>query len=157
MILGRISDAYRYTRLHPLFDRLFKFVSENDLSKFSNQRIVLDGDDLFINMAEPTLRKAEEQSMEVHRKYIDVHFLLTGEEICGVTHISELPEGYDTEFNEEDDFVLVQQSAKNYFKAGPGDFYIVFPEDAHAPIIGEGTIKKAIAKVKLDWRYDAPF
>lgn len=157
MILGKISDAHLYSSINPLFYKLFKFVRENDLSKFACQRIVLDEDILYINMAEPTLRKAEEQSLEIHRKYIDVHFPLTGEEICGVTHISELPQGYDTDFNEEDDFVLVDQPAKNYFKAGPGDFYIVFPEDAHAPIIGEGCIKKAIAKVRVDYPHELPF
>ena len=31
----------------------------------------------------------------------------------------------------------------------PNDFLIVFPEDAHAPIIGSGKIRKVIAKVML--------
>lgn len=149
MILGNLADTQRYEDLHPGFRKLFKFVRENDLAKFANQRIVLDSDALFINMAEPTLKSADEQKLEVHRDYIDVHFPLTGDETCGITHISELTVESDEPFNEEEDYALYSEKAKTYFTAHPGDFYIVFPEDAHAPIIGEGKIKKAIAKVKV--------
>lgn len=155
MILGKVSDTSRIEYLHPYFRTLFKFVRENDLSKFANQRIVLDGDDLFINMAEPELKKAEDQKLEVHREYIDVHFPLIGDEICGVTHISDLTVESDEPFNVEDDYALYSEQARTYFTSHPGDFYIVFPEDAHAPIIGEGKIKKAIAKVRLN--LDLPF
>lgn len=150
MILGKVTDTTYYEFLNPRFSQLFKFVRENDLSKFANGRIVLDGDELFINMAEPDLKRAEEQKLEVHRNYIDVHFPLTGSETCGVTHISDLTVESDEPFNEEDDYALYSEQARTYFTAHPGDFYIMFPEDAHAPIIGEGRIKKAIAKVRLD-------
>lgn len=151
MILGKVSDASRYYSLHPLFRQLFNFVQQNNLSKFALERIVLDGDDLFINMAEPELKSAEEQKLEVHREYIDVHFPLTGDEICGVTDLSDVTVESDAPFNEEEDYALYSEKARTYFTAHPGDFYIVFPEDAHAPIIGEGKIKKAIAKVRIDF------
>lgn len=150
MIYGKVSDSRRYEAIHPLFAKLFKFVRENDLSKFATQRIVLDGDDLFINMVEPEMKRAEDQKLEVHREYIDVHFPLTASEVCGVTHISDLRVESDEPFNVDDDFAVYSEPARSYFEAHPGDFYIVFPEDAHAPIIGEGKIKKAIAKVRLN-------
>lgn len=154
MIHAKLANASRYAKLNVYLDDLFKFVTENDLSKFATQRIVLDGDDLFINMAEPTLKKAEEQKLEVHREYIDVHIPLTGPEIIGLTHISDLQCESDEPFNEEEDFALYSERAQNYITVRPGEFLIVFPEDAHAPIIGEGTIKKAIAKVRA---YELPF
>lgn len=151
MIFGKVSDAYRYYSLHPHFQQLFEFVQQNDLSKFALQRIVLAGDDLFINMAEPELKSADEQKLEVHREYIDVHFPLIGDEVCGVTNLSDVTVESDGPFNEEEDYALYSEKARTYFTAHPGDFYIVFPEDAHAPIIGEGKIKKAIAKVRVDY------
>lgn len=150
MIYGKICDSRLYEDLHPNFYKLFKFVRENDLSKFSAQRIVLDGDDLFINMAETSLKPAEEQKLEVHREYIDVHFPLIGEETCGITALSDLTVEPDAPFDEENDFAVYSEPARTYFKVRPGEFYIVFPEDAHAPVIGEGPIKKAIAKVRID-------
>ena len=37
----------------------------------------------------------------------------------------------------------------HYVTVRPGEFLIVYPEDAHAPIIGRGKLRKLIAKVKL--------
>ena len=34
------------------------------------------------------------------------------------------------------------------FTLSPGEFVIFFPEDAHAPCIGEGVIRKMVAKVR---------
>lgn len=150
MVVGKISDAERYFYLHPLFRKLFDFVIQNNLANFSTERIVLDGDDLFINMAETDLKKAEDQKLEVHREYIDVHFPLTAAETCGVTHLSDLTVDSDEPFSETGDYAVYSEKARTYFTVHPGDFYIVFPEDAHAPIIGEGKIKKAIAKVKIN-------
>jgi len=31
----------------------------------------------------------------------------------------------------------------------PGQCLVVYPEDAHAPLIGNGRIRKLVAKVKL--------
>ncbi|MBP8115537.1 MAG: YhcH/YjgK/YiaL family protein, partial [Chitinophagaceae bacterium] len=36
-----------------------------------------------------------------------------------------------------------------YFQLTNGQFVIFFPEDVHAPMIGEGDIKKLVIKVKL--------
>lgn len=148
MIIAKISDWYRYENVVPQLKTLFKFVTENDLTKFSS-RIVLDGDDLFINMAEPTLKKADEQKLEVHREYIDVHIPLTGPETIGITSLSDLTVESDEPFNEDDDYAVYSEPARNYITLHPGEFCLVFPEDAHAPIIGEGTIKKAIAKIRI--------
>jgi beta-galactosidase beta subunit len=52
-------------------------------------------------------------------------------------------------FDAENDFALYNAPASAYINVQPGEFLIVFPEDAHAPIIGEGKIKKLIAKIKL--------
>lgn len=158
MILANLKDSSRYYKLNPLFKKVFKFVRENDLSQFPNGRIVLDGDEAFINICEPTLKKAEDQKLEVHREYIDIHIPLSGSEICGVTNIDEITVASDEPFNEADDFAVYSEPARTYFTAHQGDFYIVFPEDAHAPIIGEGKLKKAIVKVRVDAiDYSLPF
>jgi beta-galactosidase beta subunit len=37
-----------------------------------------------------------------------------------------------------------------YFQLTDGQFAIFFPEDVHAPMIGEGLIRKLIIKVKIE-------
>ena len=39
--------------------------------------------------------------------------------------------------------------SNTFFQLTDGQFAIFFPEDVHAPMIGEGTIKKLVIKVKI--------
>lgn len=150
MILAHLNDSDRYASLHPLFKQLFDYVKAHDLTHVPAERIVLDGDRLFINVADVTLKSPEEQVLEVHRRYIDVHFPLSREEIMGWSSLSVLATKSVQPFNEEDDFAVYAERAQSYLTIHPGEFAIVWPEDAHAPIIGQGALRKLIAKVCID-------
>ncbi len=150
MILAHLNDSDRYASLHPLFKQLFDYVKVHDFTHVPAERIVLDGDRLFINVTDVTLKSPEEQVLEVHRRYIDVHFPLSREEIMGWSSLSVLATESMQPFNEEDDFAVYAERAQSYLTIHPGEFAIVWPEDAHAPIIGQGALRKLIAKVCID-------
>ncbi|EKX88341.1 YhcH/YjgK/YiaL family protein [Alloprevotella sp. oral taxon 473] len=150
MILAHLNDSDRYVSLHPLFKQLFDYVKAHDFTHVPAERIVLDGDRLFINVADVTLKSPEEQVLEVHRRYIDVHFPLSREEIMGWSSLSVLATESMQPFNEGDDFAVYAERAQSYLTIHPGEFAIVWPEDAHAPIIGQGALRKLIAKVCID-------
>ncbi len=150
MILAHLNDSDRYASLHPLFKQLFDYVKAHDFTHVPAERIVLDGDRLFINVADVTLKSPEEQVLEVHRRYIDVHFPLSREEVMGWSSLSVLATESVQPFNEEDDFAVYAERAQSYLTIHPGEFAIVWPEDAHAPIIGQGALRKLIAKVCID-------
>lgn len=150
MILAHLNDSDRYVSLHPLFKQLFDYVKAHDFTHVPAECIVLDGDRLFINVADVTLKSPEEQVLEVHRRYIDVHFPLSREEIMGWSSLSVLATESMQPFNEGDDFAVYAERAQSYLTIHPGEFAIVWPEDAHAPIIGQGALRKLIAKVCID-------
>lgn len=148
MIYGNIAYADRYASLHPLLPQLFAYVKSHDLLHTPMGKIVLDGDKLFINNVNPECLSEEKQVLEVHRRYIDVHILLEGKERVGwrnTDDCKELAHPYD----EAGDFATFFDKPTTYIDMMPNDFLIVYPEDAHAPIIGSGKIRKAIAKVML--------
>lgn len=149
MILGSLAACDRYLSLHPLLDELFAYVRTHDLLHAPAERITLHGDDLFINIADAQLLTAETQKLEVHRAYLDVHFPLSGPEIFGWRNLGDIHVEPEAPFNTEADFALYPAPAATYLTLHPGEFAIVWPEDAHAPIIGEGVLRKAIAKIKL--------
>lgn len=149
MILDTVRNSALTERLHPLFKMLFDYVKSHDLTAIPAGRITLQGEDLFINVVDADLRKAEDQKLEVHRNYIDIHFPLSGEEIVGWTALSALKTESEKPFDTENDFALYAEQAATYLTVRPGEFVTVWPEDAHAPIIGEGKLRKAIAKIKL--------
>lgn len=149
MILLKTTDSQRIEALHPLFKQLFDYVKQNDLSQVPAGRIELDGDRLFINVADAQLMEREAQKLEVHRAYIDVHFPLSGTEVVGWSALDNIDVESEAPFNEESDFALYPAAASTYVEVHPGECLVVYPEDAHAPIIGKGSLRKLIAKVRI--------
>lgn len=150
MILLKTTDSDRIATLHPLFAQLFDYVKTHDLSEVPAGRIALDGDRLFINVADATLLPREAQKLEVHRAYIDVHFPLSGTEVVGWRALDNIACESEAPFDAENDFALYAAPASTYVEVQPGECLVVYPEDAHAPIIGEGKLRKLIAKVRID-------
>lgn len=148
MIVSNLQNSQRVESLHPLFKTLFDYVKSHDLLHAELGRIEIKGDDLFINNVNPEGVAAEKQVLELHRAYIDVHILLEGKERIGWKAIEDL----ETEikpYEEEVDCALYSDVPTTFVDLLPGQFAIVYPEDPHAPVIGEGKIRKLIAKVKL--------
>ena len=46
--------------------------------------------------------------------------------------------------------MLYADRPSTYVTLSPGQWLMAWPEDAHAPVIGNGRIRKLIAKVRLD-------
>ena len=149
MILIKIEDSKRIEPLHPLLKTLFDYVKSHDFSQVPAGRIELDGKNLFINVDEPELRTKEEQKLEVHRRYMDVHFPLTCTEVIGWKAISDINISSEQPFDTEKDFAFYNEPASTYAEVHPGECMILYPEDAHAPIIGKGNMRKLVAKIKL--------
>ena len=148
MIVSNLQNSERIESLHPLFKQLFDYVKTHDLLHTECGRIELEGDDLFINNVNPTCVSASDQVLEVHRDYIDVHILLEGKERIGwkaLEDVTDLKQAYQ----KEGDCALYSDTPTSFVDLLPGQFLIVFPEDPHAPVIGEGKIRKLIGKVKI--------
>ena len=135
-------------KLNPLLKQLFDYVKSHDLLHTACGRIELDGDNLFINNSESTCLTADQQVLEVHRKYIDVHILLEGKETIGWKALEDLEQEVQA-YDEEKECALYADRPITYIDLLPGQFAIVFPEDPHAPIIGKGKIRKLIGKIKV--------
>ena len=53
-------------------------------------------------------------------------------------------------YDEAKDYLLYTDTPSVFIDVNPGEFVIVYPEDLHAPGIGDGKIRKLVAKVLLD-------
>lgn len=148
MILSNLQNSERIEGLHPLFKKFFDYVKSHDLLHTECGRIELDGDRLFINNVNPTCVSAEEQVLEVHRDYIDVHVLLEGEETIGWKALEDLQDEKQP-YLKEGDCALYSDRPTSFATLQPGQFLIVWPEDPHAPVIGTGKIRKLIGKIKI--------
>lgn len=148
MIITTLNHSSRIEPLHPLFKKLFDYVKTHDLLQAPLGKIELDGDDLFINNVHPECKKKEEQVLEMHRDYIDVHIVLEGAETIGWKDIDAI-QHLSQDYQKEGDFALSDDQPSTFVTLYPGQCCIVYPEDPHAPLIGSGRIRKLVGKVKL--------
>lgn len=148
MILDSIANAQRYYALVPELKSVVDFLHSTDVGALTVGRHDIDGDRLYVNVAEEPLRAVEQAPLEVHNRYIDVQVLLTGEESFGWRHRPDCIEPR-AEFDEERDILFYSDAPATLYTLHAGQFTILFPEDAHAPLIGSGRVRKLIFKLML--------
>ncbi|MDO4228302.1 MAG: YhcH/YjgK/YiaL family protein [Capnocytophaga sp.] len=149
MIIANLEQSNRYESLHPAFPKVFQYVKSHDLLNAELGKIEIDSDNVFIINSEPECLTKEAQVLEYHRKYLDIHILLTGEETIGWKNLSDCTQEQKV-FDTENDFGLYSDEPTTYVTLQPGQFAVVYPEDAHAPIIGKGKIRKLVVKVQVN-------
>lgn len=148
MILDTIDNLGKYISLNPNFAKALEFLQNSNLAELPLGRNEVYGDLVYANVVEVKVKSKEEAPIEIHRKYIDVHVPLSGDEVIGYTPLNELPYA---DFVEEDDAALYPASllARDYFNVKIGEFAIFFPQDGHAPAITDKPLKKIIIKVAM--------
>lgn len=149
MLIGPVKQSARIESVHPGFKKLFDFIKANDFDALPLGKVDVDGDDIYImNLDIERGADAATQPLEMHRIYIDVHILLGGDEKIGWTPVEEIKH-ITKEYDESGDCALSDDTPRFFAELHPGEYCIVFPEDPHAPAIGEGRIRKLIGKVRI--------
>lgn len=148
MILTNIKHFKRYEGVHPLFKKVMYCLKHKDFLSIDLGRVEIEGDKLFINNVLAKGISADKQPMEMHRDYIDIHVLLHGKERIGFKS-TERVENFTQKYKKDGDCALTDDVPTSYVDLVPNDMCIVFPEDAHAPLIGDGEIRKLIIKVRV--------
>ncbi len=148
MVLDSLKNSGKYFSLNPYFKQAFDYLAVNDLSKSEPGKIILDGDNLYISVMEIEGKKPENAKMEAHKKYIDIQIVLEGVETMGWLPLDNCQEELEP-YNEQKDIIFYKDKPTAYVVVNPGEFTIFFPEDGHAPAIGNGPIKKAVIKIQI--------
>lgn len=91
----------------------------------------------------------EGAKLEAHQEYLDIQYLLAGQEVCGwaSTEEVELVGEFDTDRD-----VGFYTGASTPVTMKPGICYVLYPEDAHAPcahLEQETEYTKIVVKLKL--------
>ncbi len=149
MIVDTIQNAARYFSVHPLFEKAFAFIKETDLANAADGKSdIAEGLKAIFSNAAGKTKEASLAKFECHNKNIDIQVCINGLETIGWAPREKCvtPNG---EYNEEKDVQLYHDGADTFFQLSNGQFAIFFPEDVHAPMIGDGPIKKLVIKVKI--------
>lgn len=150
MIFGNIMHEEKYDFLTEKIKACFAYAKQYDLATYNKGSYKINGDDFFVNIENYATVKREDRFWEAHRKYIDVHMIIEGEESIDVSFCDNMQ---IKSFDEQRDFVeLIGKEQATVNLLNKGDFLICYPEDAHRTAImykESKVIKKAIFKIKL--------
>lgn len=148
MILDSTAQAKLYAAVGPHFPKAFDFMKGHDLAALPEGRTEIDGDNVFVLVNERDLKNPSDAALEVHDKYVDIQVVLRGQETFGWKErkACTAPRGA---FDAAKDILFYDDEPTTYFTLQAGQMAIFLPEDAHAPLVGEGKVFKAIFKVKV--------
>ncbi|MDR2936475.1 MAG: YhcH/YjgK/YiaL family protein [Rikenellaceae bacterium] len=147
MVIDSLTNAAKYAGLNPHFAKAFYWIANTDLSKLELGRYEIDGANVYAMIQGGPLKNKADARMEAHDNYIDIQICLEGKETFGWL-ARAVCKNVSVPYNAEKDIVFFSDAETTCFSLVAGQMAILFPEDGHAPMIGEGTIRKCIIKVR---------
>jgi YhcH/YjgK/YiaL family protein len=147
MIFDKLSNASLYYGNNDRLYRALKWLQATDFNTLQDGRITIDGNEIYANISTGSTKPEMQTKIELHTKYIDIQYVITGEEYIGIlpkerlgTEISRDEEKDHYGFEGKSDLILVPQ----------GFFMVLYPQEGHAPRImkeKQASTRKAIVKV----------
>ena len=148
MIFAKLTDAADYRGIHPRLDRVIDCLNEEFLHQVGTQTQKLEDDLLYVTRFDYETIPLEEAFFEAHKKYLDVHLIMSGAERVDISHPDVL-----TLFDHKDDFYAYQGEAEQTLLLTPGSFLVVFPGDAHrikVQVRGPENVSKVVFKLLVN-------
>ncbi len=158
--VNSVEFAKQYNANKAVWDKVFAFLANPELANMRGSHVNIDGENgenayaIFVNDVPKDFAMS---NWEVHKKYIDVHYVIDGKEkIAGVPFTKEIETAVVTPFNDASDIGYYKNDAFDATKYGvatPENFFIYFPGEAHRPHLKVDPavaerMKKVVIKVK---------
>ena len=148
MIYDTIEHMGQYRCLSKNLARALDFLTGSDLQSLPDERVEIDGERVYAFFQRYDTRPAND-CPEAHKNYIDIQYVIEGEELIGVAPLSAMKR--EIEAHPERD-IWFYHGPLDEITLGGDKFVVLFPGDAHAPNIavdGPEPVRKCVVKVKL--------
>ena len=149
MIIDNIKNADKYFGVSERIKKGLTYLRETNFLEVEPGRYDIDGDNIYAMVTKYTTKPIQEGKWEAHRKYMDIHYIVSGKEQMGYVYIKNL-KGIIKEYDTESDCLLFKGQG-DMFEIKAGTFAILFTHDAHMPQITkekDESVLKVVVKVK---------
>lgn len=148
MIVDVLKNKELYYNVHGGFKAAFEFIEKAVTENYELGKYEIDGKNIYAMIQEYETK--ESGNWECHRKYIDIQFIVSGEETIGWNNISAIPEGVS--YNEEKDCSLFPMECGTDVLMKDNMYCVLFPQDLHQPGMKYktvGKVKKIVVKIAV--------
>ena len=150
MIFDSLANCKQYYNLANLKEG-FEFLKNTDLKNLPDGSYKIDGDRIFANVQSLKTKPKEDKKWEVHRKYIDIQYVIKGSECMGFGLLKDF-KTVKEEYNSERDVEFLDGEKYSFVNVKEGEFTVFYPNDVHAPMLAVDKaqdIKKVIVKIAI--------
>lgn len=150
MIFDNIENASIYHNLSKKIKEGLLFLQNNDLKNMQKGKYIIN-DDIYVNIEQYYPKPIENCKLEAHKRYIDIQYIIEGEEMLGFINIHEKSLTPLQTYDEKKDIIFYDGEC-NYLKAKQNNFIIFDTYDVHKPQIETNEkktpVKKAVVKIR---------
>ncbi len=152
MIVTDLKHIEHQIAMTPALHKAITFLRSRDLALLADGRTDIDGQNVFALVQRYETARTEAPKFEYHRKYIDVQFIASGEEVIGWAPAERMSvtEAYDTD--KDICFGSVAAGTWTPVHLQGGQLAVLYPDDGHAPKIAAGApsaVMKIVVKVAV--------
>jgi len=152
MILDHLDHALLYGALGQRIAIGLALLNEESVRVAAPGKYEVDGENLFYIVDEYETKPFEQGRPEIHRKYLDIQYIISGEECIGTAPLEGLTE--ETPYDGEKDLAFYQyEPTMSKLILKQGIFAIFWPNEPHMPgrsINKAGKVKKIVVKVRME-------
>lgn len=152
MIIDSLKNHQLYHSLHPRLAIALEYLATTDFTQIEPGSYPIDGKNIFAIINDYDTAPKETEPFEVHQAYIDVQFVVSGEEEFGYLPLADQSPSrpYDTEYDYTEFDYLDNAGTASFIQLKAGMFALFFPDDIHMPGIGDipKKVRKVVIKVK---------
>jgi biofilm protein TabA len=154
MIITDLDHIDRQIAMTPVLQKALSFLRRPDIRHLEDGKIEIDGNCVFAIVQRYETIKMETPKFEHHLKYLDIQFILSGEEIIGWIPVERMliTEPYDADRDLCVGTVGAGKWSPMYLQSG--QLAVLWPEDGHAPKLLAGVpalVMKIVVKVALEY------
>lgn len=146
MIVDQLRNWQAYRDAHSFFPIAFECLESHDWSQVPDGRFEIAGEDVFAIVDRRTGKGTADARLEIHRRYIDIQFLISGNDVMGYRPLADCR--FAEPFCDERDVGFLGDRPTTWVDVQQDCFAIFYPWDAHAPMGTDGHFHKVVVKVR---------
>lgn len=152
MIVTDLAHIDNQVSMTSAFKKAIAFLRQPDIRLLPDGRADIDGENVYAIVQRYETTVTEVPKFEYHRKYIDIQYIASGEEVIGWVPAERMA---ITEPYDEDRDICFGSAPKGEMTPvhlRTGQLMVLYPEDGHAPKVAAGApsqIVKIVVKVAV--------
>ncbi len=154
MIAAKLHQMRAQSAWTPNMAKALDFLAQMEIADLADGRVEIDGDAVYaLVQSYETSGAGDPVMLEVHKRYIDVQFVVHGQEVIAWVPTDRLPVSAEYDEAKEAWFGVIPAADATFVRLAAGEAGVFYPTDGHAPRLAAGApgpVKKIVVKVAVE-------